>query len=245
MVAGSISQEQITSFYEAAVLGLQALDSQPGGGRRFGPNADATWTLFKGELGEADRLDLLVRDAAVSHPGAFAPRRVFVLEGLAEDEPYGPEWPGPDAALALRLWRGARAQARSLAEVLEEAARAWSMRPAPLDMATLAAVGPATRILAAGTGAVLALASHFEARPELDLADQVALVTSSPGERQLFGLAVALLGSTRPVRCFLPDVAPELARAMGFPSAGLVLVSDDVPAGARSAVASLASQLSA
>lgn len=35
---------------------------------------------------------------------AFASWRIFLLEGLAEDEPFGPEWPGPDAALALRLW---------------------------------------------------------------------------------------------------------------------------------------------
>lgn len=45
MVAGSISQEHVVSFYEAAVLGLRSLDAQPGGGRRFGPNADATWAL--------------------------------------------------------------------------------------------------------------------------------------------------------------------------------------------------------
>ncbi|HYO54675.1 hypothetical protein [Archangium sp.] len=109
----AVPHGQLENFYEAAFVGLKALDSRAGGARRFGPNADARWDLFKGEMKERDRLDLLIRDAAANHPAAFAPRCIFLLDGLAEDEPFGPEWPGPDAALALRLWRDSHASAPS------------------------------------------------------------------------------------------------------------------------------------
>lgn len=242
----AVPHGQLENFYEAAFVGLKALDARAGAARRFGPNADARWALFKGELKERDRLELLIRDAAVNHPAAFAPRRIFLLEGLAEDEPFGPEWPGPDAALALRLWRDSHASAPSaLGEVLQATARAWSLTPRPLTPDALSSIAPASRILASGAGAVLALASHFEGRAELDLADQVLLVTDSPAERQLFGMAVMLLGSNRPVRQVPPTASAEEVRAQQFPRAGLLLVSDDVPPARRDAVAALARALAA
>ena len=49
-------------FYRAAALGLRALDGR-GVRRRFGEDADARWRQFRGELRDADRFDLLLRDA--------------------------------------------------------------------------------------------------------------------------------------------------------------------------------------
>lgn len=242
----AVPNGQLENFYEAAFVGLKALDAKADVARRFGPNADARWALFKGEMKERDRLDLLIRDAAVNHPAAFAPRRVFLLDGLAEDEPFGPEWPGPDAALAIRLWRDSHASAPStLGDVLRAASRAWGLTPQLLPKDTLSGIAPASRILASGAGALLSLAAHFEGRAELDLADQVLLVTDSPAERQLFGMAVMLLGSNRPVHWLLPTASPEEARAQQFPRAGLMLVSDDVPSARREAVAVLARALGA
>lgn len=242
----AVSHGQLENFYEAAFVGLKALDARADVARRFGPNADARWSLFKGEMKERDRLDLLIRDAAANHPAAFAPRRVFLLDGLAEDEPFGPEWPGPDAALSLQLWRDSHTPAPSTpGAVLQAAARAWRLMPQPLAREVLAEIAPATRILTSGAGAVLSLAAYFEGRADLDLADQVLLVTDSPAERQLFGMAVMLLGSNRPVRQLLPSASAEQARAQQFPRAGRMLVSDDVPPARRDAVAVLARALDA
>jgi hypothetical protein len=244
-MSAAVPHGSLENFYEAAFLGLKALDARSTRSRRFGPQADARWELFKGELEERDRVELLIRDAAMSHPAAFAPRSIFLLEGLAEDEPFGPEWPGPEASLALRLWRDSNAPApSSLSGLLSAAAHAWRLPPAPVSPEQPVEIGPATRILASGAGAVLALAARFEGHAELDMADQVLLVTDSPAERQLFGLAVMGLGHDSPVRQVLPSASAADVRALGFPRAGLTLVSDDVPPTRREAVASLARSLS-
>jgi hypothetical protein len=82
-------------FYQSAMAILRALDAKAPVPRRFGAEADARWALFKGDLALGDRLDLLVRDGAATQPTAFAPRVVFALDGLASDEPFGPDWPEP------------------------------------------------------------------------------------------------------------------------------------------------------
>ena len=79
-----VSVTSLQAFYKAGALTLRALDARAAQARIFGPDADAAWGLFKGELHEGERLDLLLRDAAVAHPAAFAPRVVFALEGLSE-----------------------------------------------------------------------------------------------------------------------------------------------------------------
>jgi hypothetical protein len=104
------SPAQAERFYRAGVLGLRALEAREGRGRRLGPAADATWRAFRGDPGELDdrdRLDLLLRDAAATSPLAFAPRRIFALAGLSDDEPFGHEWPGLPVSLARLLLREA------------------------------------------------------------------------------------------------------------------------------------------
>jgi hypothetical protein len=246
-----VSDMNLQAFYTAGALTLRALDSRAAHARVFGPDADAEWGLFKGELHDGDRLDLLVRDAAVAHPAAFAPRVVFALDGLSDDESFGPEWPGvdgPHAAAALRL---AAATSESTPDAwLRLIAKTWSL--APVEPASaLKDIGPSTRILAAGAGAALALARHFAGRSDLDLGDQVAFFGSSPAERQLIGAAVALLDRPAAARVFDASSAADTSasfsadrlRARGFKRADRVLVSSDAPVGIEAKLNTLKAEL--
>ena len=235
MNAPKLDQGVIDRFYAATVAGLRALEAQHPTDRRFGPNADATWKAFKGELNEGDRVDLLLRDAALQHPAAFGPRSIFLLDGLAEDEPFGPDWQGPDASIVLRLLRDSSGFSGSfkVADALAAAAKAWGVTPKPLRAGAAADVQAATRFWLSGSGAIVSLAATFEGRPELDLADQAVLVADQPAERQLYGLAVALLQSTRPARL----LTSEQARTEQLPNRAFV--SDDLPPEAKAALTGL------
>lgn len=87
-------------FYRSAALALRALEALNARPSSVGPEPDARWNAFRGELREADRLDLVLRNAAATAPAAFAPRVVLALSGLAADDPFGPDWPSADHALA-------------------------------------------------------------------------------------------------------------------------------------------------
>jgi hypothetical protein len=192
------SRDQIESFYRAAALGLTVLEARAGSARRFGPDADARWNAFRGALQDWHRLDLLVRDAAVANAAGFAPRVVFSLPALADDEPAGPEWTGAPPDIAANLLRQAAAAAPpDLDALLGEIARIWHLEPAEVSQQATAGIEPATRLACAGAGAVLALARAFDGRSELDFADQVTLIAEDPGTRQLFGLAITALGGSR------------------------------------------------
>jgi len=90
------------AFYAAAVAGLRALDARERAPRRFGADADTRWASFKGALTEADRIDFLLRDAAVTWGAAFSPAESFGLFGLAPDEPFGPDWQPLGSSAARR-----------------------------------------------------------------------------------------------------------------------------------------------
>jgi hypothetical protein len=238
---------EVESFYKAAVAGLCALDARPGQRRRFGGEADARWRGFAGELTAGDRLDLVIRDAAVQHAAGFAPRVVFSLSGLADDEPFGPGWPGWEVRQSEAVFRSASAPDARTA--LREAADAWHLEPRLLGGGLLEAISPATRIVAAGAGAVLSLAAHFEGSGTLDLADQVLVVADQPGPRQLFGLAVALVGGSRGAQLVAPTEdgtsLRKAAEEAGFRQLDLLLVSDDAAPSARAAAEALAAELRA
>jgi hypothetical protein len=84
-------------------LGLHALDARERTARRFGADADARWTQFAGALGAGDRIDILLRDAAGTWGAAFSPSECFGFFGLADDEPFGPDWGGIDDGAAKKL----------------------------------------------------------------------------------------------------------------------------------------------
>lgn len=239
-----MDETQIQQFYRVGMLGLKALDGRDSGKRRFGPDADARWQLFKGGLGEGDRLDLLLRDAAVTHPAVFAPRVVFAIDGLAEDEPFGPEWPGPEAALVASLLRdNGNGDGADVPRVLQSAASMWGLQPRTVPEDELATVGPATRIVAAGPGAVVSLAVFFSRRSGMDLADQVVLLADHPGERQLLGLANVLLETTNPVRILRCDASAEEVRAAAGRHIDLFLLSADADEDQGRAIEALRSEI--
>lgn len=234
-------------FYRSAVLALRALEAA--GARRpsFGPEPDARWGAFRGELREADRLDLVLRNAAVTTPAAFAPRVVLALPGLSDDEPFGPDWPSAGHALAHALVQeaGQALKDGSPMAVLEGVAKAWALQPRLPDPAQTATIAPQTRVIAAGAGAILALARHFQGGRGLDLAEQVVLVTASPGERQLLGIAAALLGSAGVPGLFAPGATADTVRAAGFSRADLAVISDDADPAASDSARALARELGA
>lgn len=234
-------------YYRAAVLGLRALEARSGRRRSFGDEADARWKAFRGSLDAPDRIDLLLRAAAKGNPTAFAPRAVVPLEGMADDEPSGPEWPGCPNLLAAALVKEAgEPLARERAEpgaVVRAAAKAWGLDPRPLEPRELESVAPATRLLAAGPGAVVSLAERFSGRADLDLPQQVLLVAGTPAERQLFGLAVALLGSPNPARLLAPGEAISDEIRTAFPAFSKIVVSADASPAVRDAAQAFARTL--
>jgi hypothetical protein len=234
---------QIDRFYVAAMLGLGALEARAAAPRRFGADADARWNSFRGGLQDWHRVELLVRDAAVRSPAGFAPRVVFDLPALADDEPCGPDWPAPSPTNAAALLRTAQSENRDPLAALAAAAEAWGLHPASVTSAAMTGIAPATRLLIAGSGAVLAAASVFIARPELDLADQSVLLADDPGTRQLFGLAIALLDSRRPPRVARTTASAEDVPALGMASADRLLVGDDLAPDVKARVSALATAL--
>lgn len=238
---------QIQKFYQVGALGLRAFEVRDAGRRRFGPDANARWQLFRGELGDGDRLDLLLRDAAVTYPAAFAPRTVFAIDGLAEDAPFGPDWPGPEPATVANLLGdrdiGDIGDIGDIRRLLRNAASMLDLEPRLVPEADLAAIGPATRILAAGPGAVVSLAVLFSGRSGMDLADQVTLLTDQPGERQLFGLANVLLETTNPVRILRCDASAEELRTAAGRRIDLFVLSAEADDNQRRSVEALRAEL--
>lgn len=228
------------SFYRTATLGLRALDGASSRRPYFGAEADASWSAIVGALRPSDRLDLLIRNAAVGSPAAFAPRVIFAIPGLADDEPFGPDWIAPPGLAEKLLAEAAQPLAKGSPEaVLSEAARAWGLHPEPPTV-NLASITPGSRILAAGAGAILVLAEFFHRREGFDLGSQVALVTAVPGERQLLGLAAALLGSAATPRSFSPGTTASDA---GLTAVHLAVVSPDAARDAAETAATLAREL--
>ncbi|KYG04926.1 hypothetical protein BE21_43920 [Sorangium cellulosum] len=185
------SDAAIDSYYRAAALGLRLLEAREARGRRFGEAAAATRRALGGALEDRNRLDLLLRDAAVSNPLAFSARGVFDLAWLTDDEPFGPSFPQAPAGLAAALLR----------EVASPLA---------------AADTPAVLVIASGARAVAMLAAHANARGDLDLGEQVLLVTDASAERQMFGFALLVTGSRgRPRVIPTAQASAARARALG------------------------------
>ena len=238
---------EIESFYRSAAVGLRLLEAREGRERRFGEAAVAGWRALGGEFEDRDRLDLLVRDAAANNPTAFAPRVVFEMTWLGDDEPFGPEWPQAPAALAASLLReapvadGATALTRSVAQK-------WRLPLLPTNeeglLDLLRTVAPATRLVVAGPLAVVLLEAHASSRTGLDLGDQVVFVVDSPAERQLIGFALLLSGAKSRPKILAPteDVVAR-ARKLGCTRIDIALISGDASATVRSAALELKKEL--
>lgn len=212
---------QSDAFYKAATLGLAALERREGRSLRAGPDADARWARFSGALHTGDRLDMLLRDAAVTWGSAFAGAQVFQLPGVAADDPFGPQWLAPNR----RRGEASLTTIGSASPTLDDIGRALGI---PAHAVALPAIGPATRLTIAGGAAILAAARHFLAHDELDWSRQVTIVAQLPRNRQLAGLVAIFLRGLRPAPLrsepdpsasdtilTSPDAAPDLCAQLG------------------------------
>lgn len=227
----AVATHDSRAYYRGALTALRFLEERQPTGRRFGQDADLRWSSFRGHLQDVDRIDLLVRDADAQFPGSLGARRVFHLRGVAEDDAFGKDWAPLDPIAGAELWRElARGPAPpTLGLALSAIAAEWRLPLAPF---TVPAVHPSTRLVVCGPSAVAALAEAFEgpadlARTDLDWADQVAVVATAPGARQLAAFCGAALGVTKqPVLLAANEAHADLrGRAL--------LISDDAPAADR------------
>lgn len=208
------------TFYAAAVAGLHALDSRERTRRRFGADADTRWASFKGALTEADRIDFLLRDAAVSWGAAFSPAETFGLFGLAPDEAFGPDWqPLTTSAARLHLRGGGD---------VPNAAELGKLLGVHAGSVALPTLSTSTRLAVAGGAALIAVAEAFIAQSDLSWSDQVLAIATKPSHRQLAGLLGVLVGSSSRTRLTRPgeDVRAALKEA-GFAQLDAAVVSPD------------------
>ncbi len=204
----------VRAYYTAALAGLRYVEARRPTGRRFGAEADAKWSTFRGDLTAADRMDLLLRDADAEWPCAFGARTTFDERAVAEDDAFGAGWPGLAPVEAEEVWRkGARLSAHAdLDELLLDWSRAWETPLASFE------TGPITTsaLVVAGPSAIAAVIRAFVGRSDLSLSEQVTFVASGAGHRQLAALSTAIVGSAK---------APKIVSA--GPVTGRPLVSDD------------------
>lgn len=216
----ALSSLDVAAFYAAAVLGLRALDSRETTPRRFGPDADARWNAFAGALGVSDRIDTLLRDAAGTWGAAFSPADCFEMFGLADDEPFGPDWSSIDDAAAKRLLVAADASA-----TLEGVATVLGVKAERVEVPHIT---PSTKLVVAGGAAVVGVAHVFRASSALSWTDQVVVLASKPAWRQLAGLAAVLLGARGRTALLRPgDAATSALRSAGFAHLDAAVVSRD------------------
>lgn len=215
-----LTPEGRSAFYVAAVLGLRALDARESKPRRFGADAEARWNQFAGALGTSDRIDILLRDAAGTWGAAFSPSECFGLFGLADDEPFGPDWSGIDEPTAKRLLAEPDAPA-----TLEHVAYGLGVKAASVPVPALT---PSTRLVVAGGTAIVSVAKAFADNNALSWTDQVAVVADEAAWRQLAGLAAVLLGARgRTVLVRPTEGADSALRAAGFAHLDAAVVSPD------------------
>jgi hypothetical protein len=220
VISTAPAAEEREAFYGAALLGLRALDARESSPRRFGPDADARWAQFAGALGLGDRVDILLRDAAGTWGPAFSPSDCFGLFGLAEDEPFGPDWGGIDDRVAKKLLGDASGSAS-----LDVVASALGVKATPVACPVLT---PSTKLVVAGGAAVVAVAEAFAQNRALSWTDQVVTIAHYGSFRQLAGLAAVLLGARGRTVIIRPGTDAEAAlRAAGFAHLDAAVVSLD------------------
>ena len=209
------------AFYRASLHALRFCDARKPRRQRFGRDADAIWGGFAGDMGASERLDLLLRDADVEWPRAFAPRVVFDLGGLADDEPFGAAWAGLEAPLGEELWEtvGWQPPAPDVDVLVVSLARAWGRE---LESVTIPDLSPTTRLIVAGGSAIASTICAFARGSSLAWGEQVLVVASQPFERHLAAMASPILAADHPTQLMRPREQP----GSPFGRAALVISKD-------------------
>ena len=140
---------------------------------------------------------------------------------MADDDAFGPAWASLDPVEGEEVWRtGLSAkEPRDLDALVAALASAWGLKLAPFDVGTFATVD---RVVLAGPSAILAAIRGFVGRSDLDWAEQVTVVATPAGHRQLALLSTAILNGTKPARIVTHGQASALV--------GRVVVSPDAAA---------------
>ncbi len=210
------------SYYEGAIRALQFVEGRRATGRRFGADADARWKSFKGDLETADRIDLLIRDADAEWQSAFGARAVYDLQAVAEDEAFGSEWQPLDPIIAEEMWRGITSEPspESPAKVLGALAKAWNIELSPVDIGGLA---PTDSFVIVGPSAIAAAILAFTDQPGLDWHQQVCIVATPPGHRQLAATGAAIVNAAKETQLFSATASHQIkapgARLFSSPDA--------------------------
>jgi hypothetical protein len=214
------TEQEKQSFYTTAVMGLRALDARESVPRRFGPDAETRWAHFAGALGAGDRIDILLRDAAGTWGAAFSPADCFGLFGLADDEPFGPDWAGIDDHAGKRLLAESDAPA-----TLERIADGLGVKAAHVQVPPLS---PSTKLVVAGGAAIVAVARAFAENRVLSWTDQIVVIAEKAQWRQLAGLSAVVLNARGRTVLVRPTADAERAlRTAGFAHVDAAVVSPD------------------
>lgn len=221
-------------YLEGALRLLQYVETRTPTGRRFGPDADARWSSFRGDLETVDRIELMIRDADAEWPSGFGARMVYALRGVAEDEPFGSQWHALDPVAAEDLWRRVKAQPAptTIGSALQAIAAAWDLK---LENTKVDRLAPTDHIVIVGASAIAAMIDAFANGSGLDWSEQVVVIASAPAARQLAAAGTPLLKAKRPTQLFTAtDEIPKPKRGTR-----LVASSDADPADLAAAKALL------
>ncbi len=187
------TEAQRGAYYRGALTLLRFVEQRTPSARRFGPEADALWRSFAGDLDTGDRIELLLRDADRQWPAAFGARAVFALRAAYEADAFGADWARLPRGEAEALWKQtSRARgpvAADSAAALERLLAVWELAPAAFE---LPKIGPSSRLVVCGAGAVVASLRRFLADADLSWSDQVVIVADAPAVRQISAAAPAL-----------------------------------------------------
>lgn len=211
------------NYYRAALRLLRFVEHRSPTQRRFGPEADAAWSQFRGDLTTADRIQLMIADAHAQWPGSVGASAVYAMAGVAADDAFGADWKPLGGIAAEEEWKVLCSEAppTSVHEALEAIAAAWGLMlqrnvaPPP--------VKPGQLVLVAGPSAVAALVEHFATASDLNWGRQVVTVATPPGHRQLAAAAGVLLNLTMPAPNGLLSANDRIKPVPG----ALVFASDD------------------
>jgi hypothetical protein len=118
----TVTNQDVERIYRAAAIGLGfSVGRTP---QRFGyDDSHARWEALRGGLQDWHRVDILVRGTAVRNPAGFRALGGVRVSAVAEDEPCGPDYPGPAPTQAAEFLLSSPGPRK------REAAREPGMRP--------------------------------------------------------------------------------------------------------------------